>query len=91
MNNAFNLLLVFAAVDLQYLSGAANNNLQFEDIDIQAGTLTSGQTVALNAIGTATTANLALRVPQLHRGHRGQPDRGAWQSTSRSTHPTTRR
>ena len=47
VGNAFNLLLVFAAVDLQYLSGAANNNLQFEDIDIQAGTLTrAARTVA---------------------------------------------
>ncbi len=58
VGNAFNLPLVIPAIDVQYLYGSANNNLQFKDIDIQAGTLTSGQSVALNAIGTATTANL---------------------------------
>jgi Bacterial Ig-like domain (group 3) len=58
VGNAFNLPLFIPAVDVQYLSGAGNNNLSFHDIDIQPGTLTSGQSVALNAIGTATTANL---------------------------------
>ena len=43
---------------MQYLSGTGSNNAQFQDIDILAGTLTSGQTLALNAIGTASTANL---------------------------------
>ena len=48
---------------MQYLSGAGNNNLQFHDIDIQPDTLTSGQSVALNAIGTQTTANLRYVFP----------------------------
>jgi Bacterial Ig-like domain (group 3) len=58
VGNTFNLPLFIPAIDVQYLYGAANNNLSFHDIDIQPGTLTSGQNVALNAIGTATTANL---------------------------------
>ena len=48
---------------MQYLSGTGSNNLRFQDIDIQAGTLASGQTLALNAIGTATTANLRYVFP----------------------------
>ena len=43
---------------MQYLSGTGSNNAQFQDIDILAGSVASGQTLALNAIGTATTANL---------------------------------
>src|SRR5262249_9760489 len=54
VGNAFDLPLFIPALDVRYLS----NNLRFKDIDIQPGTLTSGQSVALNAIGTHTTANL---------------------------------
>ena len=58
VGNAFDLPLFIPAIDVQYLSGAGNNNLRFKDIDIQPDTLTSGQSVALNAIGTQTTTNL---------------------------------
>ncbi len=58
VGNSFNTPLFLSAADVQYLSGADSNNAQFNDIDILAGTLTSGQTLALNAIGTASTANL---------------------------------
>ena len=59
VGNAFNLPLYIPAIDVQYLSGTGNNNLQFQAIYIQPDTLTSGQSVALNAIGTQTTANLS--------------------------------
>jgi hypothetical protein len=61
--NAFDLPLFIPAIDLQYLSGAANNNLRFKDIDLQPDTLTNGQSVALNAIGTQTTTNLRYVFP----------------------------
>ena len=48
---------------MQYLSDTGSNNLSFEQINILGGTLTSGQTLALNAIGTATTANLQYVFP----------------------------
>ena len=48
---------------MQYLSGTANNNLSFQNIDIQSDTLTSGQSVALNAIGTQNTTNLLYIFP----------------------------
>ena len=57
------LALYIPAIDVQYLSGTGSNNLQFQDIDIQPDTLTSGQTVALNAIGTQTTTNLRYVFP----------------------------
>ncbi len=49
--------------DVAYLSasptGLANsNNASFNAIEIEAGSVPSGQTLALNVIGTATTANL---------------------------------
>ena len=72
--NSFNSPLFLPESDVQYLSGTGSNNSQFEDIDILAGSVASGQTLALNAIGTASTANLRLRLRrQLHgqqRGHR---------------------
>src|SRR5262249_1594700 len=43
VGNAFDLPLFIPAIDVQYLSGSANNNLRFKDIDIQPGTLSSGQ------------------------------------------------
>ncbi len=61
--NVFNLPLYIPAIDVQYLSGTGNNNLSFQDIDIQSDTLTSGQSVDLNAIGTQTTANLLYVLP----------------------------
>ena len=59
VGNAFNCPLYIPAMEVQYLSGTGNNNLQFQAIYIQSGTLTSGQSVALNAIGTQTTTNLS--------------------------------
>ena len=56
--NSFNSPLFLPESDVQYLSGTGSNNAQFEDIDILAGSVASGQTLALNAIGTASTANL---------------------------------
>ncbi len=46
VGNGFDLPLFIPAIDLQYLSGSANNNLRFKDIDIQPVNLTSGQSVA---------------------------------------------
>src|SRR6202020_145744 len=43
VGNGFALPLFLPAVDVQYLSGAANNNLRFKDVNIQPDTLTSGQ------------------------------------------------
>ena len=56
--NSFNCPLFLPEGEVQYLSGTGSNNAQFQDIDILAGSVPSGQTLALNAIGTATTANL---------------------------------
>ena len=56
--NSFNSPLFLPESDVQYLSGTGSNNAQFQDIDILAGSVASGQTLALNAIGTASTANL---------------------------------
>ena len=58
IGNSFNSPLFLPESDVQYLSGTGSNNAQFEDIDILAGSVASGQTLALNAIGTASTANL---------------------------------
>ena len=63
VGNAFNLPLYIPAIDVQYLSGTANNNLSFQNIDIQPDTLTSGQSVALNAIGTQNTTKLLYIFP----------------------------
>ena len=57
VGNGFDLPVFLPATDVQYLSGTGSNNLRFQDIDILLGTLASG-TLALNAIGTATTASL---------------------------------
>ncbi len=58
VGNSFNCPLYLPEGDVQYLSGSGSNNAQFQDIDILSGTEASGQTLALNAIGTASTANL---------------------------------
>jgi hypothetical protein len=63
VGNDFNLPLSLPAGYVQDLSGAGGDNLRFRDINILAGSLSSGQTVALNAIGTATTANLRYVFP----------------------------
>ncbi len=56
--NSFNCPLFVPENELQYLSGSGSNNAQFQAIEIQAGNVPSGQTVALNLIGTLTTVNL---------------------------------
>ncbi len=43
--NAFDSPLYIPAIDVQYLSGTGNNNLQFQAIYIQPDTLTNGQTL----------------------------------------------
>ena len=58
VGNSFNCPLFLPVTHVQYLSGPGNNNAQFQDIHILSGTVPGGQAVALNAIGTATTANL---------------------------------
>ncbi len=63
VGNAFNSPLYIPAIDVQYLSGAASSNLQFQSIYIQPDTLTSGQSVALNLIGTQNTSNLRYIFP----------------------------
>ncbi len=63
VGNAFDLPLFLPAAEVQNLSGTGSNNLRFQDINISSGTLTTGQTLALNAIGTATTANLRYVFP----------------------------
>ena len=61
--NSFNCPLYIPENDVQYLSGTGSDNAQFQDIDIQAGNVPSGQTLALNAIGTVSTANLVYIFP----------------------------
>ena len=61
--DAFNLPLYIPAIDVQYLSGTSNSNLQFQTIYIQPDTLVSGQSVALNKIGTQNTSNLSYGFP----------------------------
>src|SRR5204863_429757 len=56
--NAFDRPLYIRAIDVQYLSGAANNNKRFREIYIQPDTLTNNQSVALNLIGTENQTNL---------------------------------
>ncbi len=63
VGNAFDSPLYIPAIDVQYLSGTGNNNLRFQAIEIQADTIVSGETLALNAIGTQTTANLRYVFP----------------------------
>ncbi|MFI5460668.1 MAG: Ig-like domain repeat protein, partial [Isosphaerales bacterium] len=51
--NTFNSTIYASALDLPLLAG----NQSFQDIDILAATLNSGQTVSLIPLGTVTTAN----------------------------------
>ncbi|QJW95478.1 Ig-like domain-containing protein [Frigoriglobus tundricola] len=57
VGDAFDVPLYIPADDVQYLSGSADNNLRFGNVFVTGG-LAGGQTAALNAIGTQTTANL---------------------------------
>ncbi len=61
--NAFNSPLTIPAIDVQYLSGTGSNNLQFQVINLQPDTILSGETVALNVIGTQNTSNLRYAIP----------------------------
>src|SRR5439155_1483044 len=47
------------AIDVPLLT----SNQSFQDVDINAGSLTSGQTVPLNLMGTTTSANLRYVFP----------------------------
>ncbi len=52
--DAFNLPVYVPALDIPNLA----NNLNFQAIEILAGSLATGQSLSLNLIGTASTANL---------------------------------
>jgi hypothetical protein len=58
-NNGFDTTVFVPASDVAFLS----TNRRFQDIDIVSGTLATGQTLALNAIGTDTSANLRYVFP----------------------------
>ncbi len=64
-NDAFACPLYLPITDVPLLSaaGGGSDNQSFQDIDILAGTLASGQSVALNAIGTVSTAGLRYVFP----------------------------
>ena len=64
-NDNFNLPLYLPAADVPFLSaaGGGSDNQRFQDINIAAGTLASGQSLALNTIGTQSTANLRYVFP----------------------------
>ena len=62
-NNAFNLPIYIPYNDVALLSGTGNNNQSFEQIEIFAATIPSGQTLSLNEIGTSNTANLSYVFP----------------------------
>jgi uncharacterized membrane protein YgdD (TMEM256/DUF423 family) len=51
--NAFDQPITIPVVDAALLA----NNLRFEDVILQPGSLTAGQTATLSPLGTATTAN----------------------------------
>ena len=53
-NDTFNLPIYLPFQDMPLLA----NNQSFQAVDINAGTIASGQTLSLNLIGTASTANL---------------------------------
>ncbi len=66
--NTFNTSLYVPESDVQDLSASPNgvansNNAAFDTVDIEAGNVPSGQTLTLNAIGTATAANLVYAFP----------------------------
>ena len=50
--------------EVQYLSSSGvGQNAQFQDIDVLSGSVPSGQTLALNVIGSASTAKLRYVFP----------------------------
>ncbi len=53
-NDTFNLPVYVPALDIPNLA----NNLSFQAIEILGGALSTGQSLSLNLIGTASTANL---------------------------------
>ena len=63
MGNAFNNPLYIPAIDVQYLSGTNSNNLSFQSIYIQPDSLTPGQSVALDLIGTQNQTSLRYDFP----------------------------
>src|SRR5579884_3495734 len=56
VGNTINVPLYLPYSEVQDLSGTGSNNVSFVDIDILAGTVPNGQTLALNAIGTNTAS-----------------------------------
>ena len=65
--DGFDSPLYIPAIDVQYLSGPANN-LRFQSIDVQADTIVSGETLALNCHRHADHDQPPLRLPR--RPHR---------------------
>ena len=53
VGNTFNQTITIPAADAALLA----DNLSFQDVDLQPGTLTSGQTVTMSPLGTVTTVN----------------------------------
>ena len=63
IGDGFDSPLYIPAIDVQYLSEPATTTCASRPSTIQADTIASGQTLALNAIGTQTTANLRYVFP----------------------------
>ncbi len=82
VGNAFDSPLYIPAIDVQYLSGTASSNLQFQNIYIQPDTITSGQSVALNLIGTQNTSNLRYIFPGNFTINQGRHLLWPWEPTS---------
>ncbi len=57
--DGFDSPLYIPAIDVQYLA----SNLRFQSIYVQPDTIISGETLALNSIGTQTTTNLRYVFP----------------------------
>ena len=58
-NDVFNLPIYVPALDVPLLT----NNQSFQAININGGSLSTGQSLALNLIGTKSTANLIYIFP----------------------------
>ena len=63
IGDGFDSPLYIPAIDVQYLSGPAATTSGSRASTIQADTIVSGETLALNAIGTQTTTNLRYVFP----------------------------
>ena len=71
-NDIFNLPIYVPFQDVALLA----NNQSFQDINIIAGTMTSGQTLSLIPIGTRLDGQPGLHLPgQLHGRHGGDAER----------------